>query len=163
MYIKQENTILATIRTQDEAFQISMLCHSHYRVHIGVDRVIRNSTRWFFAFSRAVVVTLLLAQTAFAAQPCGMLGMSPASEMPGQMGDDCETHATSASKLCAIKCADSDKSTAYAPWAVPLPPTGTILILPSLPDNALVAVAMRSLVDPVKDPPKTIRFCSFLI
>ena len=130
---------------------------------IGVNRVIRNSTRWFFAFSRAVVVALLLAQTVFAAQPCGMLGMSPASEMPGQMGDDCETHATSVSKLCAIKCADRDKSTAYAPVAVPPPMTGVILILPSLPDNALVAVAMRGLVEPIQDPPKIIRFCSLLI
>lgn len=130
---------------------------------IGVNRVIRNSTRWFFAFSRAVVVALLLAQTVFAAQPCGMLGMSPASEMPGQMGNDCETPAASASKLCAMKCTDSDKSISYVPLVVPPPMTGTILILPSLPDNALVAVAMRGLVEPIQDPPKTIRFCSLLI
>ena len=130
---------------------------------IGVNRVIRNSTRWFFAFSRALVVALLLAQTVFAAQPCGTLGMAPASEMPGQMGDDCETLTTSASKLCAIKCSDSDKSIAYAPVAVPPPMTGAILILPWLPDNALVAVTMRGLVEPVQDPPKTIRFCSLLI
>ena len=49
------------------------------------------------------------------------------------------------------------------PLFVPALPTEAVLVLPPLPDTPLATVAMRSLIEPVRDPPKSIRFCSFLI
>lgn len=126
--------------------------------------MIRHSNRLFCALCRVVVLALLFAQAAHAAQPCVTPGMSAASAMSGQMGDDCDMPAEHASNLCVINCADNDKLSAPPPLLVPpLLPTEAILILPPLPDNTLAAVAMCSLIEPVRDPPKTIRFCSFLI
>lgn len=110
-----------------------------------------------------VVLALLFAQAAYAAQPCVTPGISAASAMSGQMGDDCDMPAEHASNLCVMKCVDSDMLSAYPPLPVPLPTTEAILVLPPLPDNILPTVSMRSLIDPVRDPPKAIRFCSFLI
>lgn len=111
-----------------------------------------------------VVLALLFAQVAYAVQPCVTPGMSAISAMSGQMGDDCcDMPAAHASSLCVMNCADSDKLSAPSPLLVPPPPTGAILLLPALPDNTLAAVAMRSLINPVQDPPKAIRFCSLLI
>lgn len=126
--------------------------------------MIRHSNRFFGALCRVVVLALLFAQAAYAAQPCVTPGMSAAGAMSGQMGGDCDMPAEHASNLCVINCADSDKLSASPPLLVPpLLPTEAILILPPLLDNTLVAVAMCSLIEPVRDPPKTIRFCSFLI
>ena len=126
--------------------------------------MIRHSNRFFGAFCRVVVLALLFAQAAYAAQPCVTPGMSAVSAMSGQMGGDCDMPAGRASNLCVINCADSDKLSASPPLLVPpLLPTEAILILPPLLDNTLAAVAMCSLIEPVRDPPKSIRFCSFLI
>lgn len=128
-----------------------------------VNGVTRNSNRYLRALCRVVIITLLFAQAAYATEPCFTPGMTTASAMSGKMDSDCETPAVSASKLCMMKCTDSDMLSAYTPLTVPPPPTASILLpLPS-PDSTLALVAMRSLVDPVRDPPKAIRFCSFLI
>lgn len=128
-----------------------------------INSVIRNSNRFLRALCHVLVVTLLFAQAAYATQPCFTPGMTAASAMAGQMDSDCEMPAVSASKLCVMKCTDSDMLSAYTPLTVPPPPTASILLpLPS-PDTTLALVAMHSLVDPVRDPPKAIRFCSFLI
>ena len=110
-----------------------------------------------------VVLALLFAQAAYAAQPCVTPGMSAVSAMSGQMGGDCDMPAGRASNLCVINCADSDKLSAPPPLFVPALPTEAVLVLPPLPDTPLATVAMRSLIEPVRDPPKSIRFCSFLI
>jgi hypothetical protein len=123
----------------------------------------KNSNRFLRTLCRVVMVTLLFTQAAFATQPCVTPGMTAASAMSGQMSDDCEMPAASADNLCVMKCADSDKLSAYTSLVVPAPPTGAILVLPPWPDNALAAVAMRSPLEPGRDPPKAIRFCSFLI
>lgn len=129
-----------------------------------VNNVIKNSNCFLRALCRVVIVTLLSAQAAFATQPCVTPGMSAASAMSGQMGDDCcDMPAAHSSNLCVMNCADSDKLPAPSPLLVPPPPISTILVLPALLDNTRAAVAMCSLVGPVRDPPKTIRFCSFLI
>lgn len=125
--------------------------------------MIRHSNRFFCALCRVVVLALLFAQAAYAAQPCVTPGMSAAGAMSGQMGDDCDMPAEHASNLCATNCADNDKLSAPPSLLVPHPTTEAILVLPPLPDNILPTVAMRSLIDPVRDPPKAIRFCSFLI
>lgn len=106
---------------------------------------------------------LLFAQAAFATQPCVTPGMTAASALSGQMGDDCDMPAASAGNLCVLKCTDSSQLSAHTPLAVP-PPSSVAILLPlPEPDSSLAMVAMRSLVDPVRDPPKAIRFCSFLI
>lgn len=125
--------------------------------------MIRHSNRFFCALCRVVVLALLFAQAAYAAQPCFTPGMSAANAMSRQMGDDCDMPATSASNLCVMKCVDGGTLSAHTPLVVPPPPTEAILVLPPLPDNTLAAIAMRSLIEPVRDPPKAIRFCSFLI
>lgn len=125
--------------------------------------MIRNSNRFFPALCRVVVLALLFAQAAYAAQPCVTPGMSAAGAMSGHMGDDCDMPTEQASNLCVINCADSDKLSAPPPLFVPALTTEAVLVLPPLPDNTLVAVAMCSLIEPVRDPPKAIRFCSFLI
>ncbi len=110
-----------------------------------------------------IIVTLLFAQAAYATQPCVTPGMTAASALSGQMGGDCDMPAASASNLCVMKCTDTSQLSAYTPLIVP-PPSGAAILVPlPVPDNSLATVAMRSLVDPVRDPPKAIRFCSFLI
>ena len=126
--------------------------------------MIRHSNRYFCALCRVVVLALLFAQAAYAAQPCVTPGMSAAGAMSGQMGDDCDMPAEHAGNLCVINCTDNDKLSASPPLLVPpLLPTEAILVLPPLRDNTPAAVAMCSLIEPVRDPPKAIRFCSFLI
>lgn len=110
-----------------------------------------------------MIITLLSAQAAFATQPCVTPEMSAARAIISQTDDDCHKSAVSDVSLCVMKCTDSDKLSAYTSLVVPPPPTGTILVPLPLPDNTLAVVAMRSLIDPVRDPPKAIRFCSFLI
>jgi len=110
-----------------------------------------------------LVGTLLFAQAAFATQPCITPGMSAASAVASQADDACCAASASEASLCVMKCADTDKLSAYTPLVVPPAPTDAILILPSLPDNAPAATASRCLIDPSRDPPKTIRFCSFQI
>lgn len=128
-----------------------------------VNSVIRNSNRFLRAFCQVLVATLLFAQAAFATQPCVTPGMTAASAMSGQMGDECDMPAASASNLCVIKCRDSDMLSAHTSLVVPPSPTAATLLPLPLPDNTLAMVAMRSLVEPALDPPKAIRFCSFLI
>ncbi len=125
--------------------------------------MIRHSNRYFFALCRVVVLALLFAQAAYAAHPCVTPGMSAAGAMSGQMGADCDMPAEHAGNLCVINCADNDKLSASPPLLVPLLPTEAILVLPPLLDNTHAAMAMCSLIGPVRDPPKAIRFCSFLI
>lgn len=110
-----------------------------------------------------LVGTLLFAQAAFATQPCVTPGMSASSAVASQADDACCIAAASEASLCVMKCTDTDKLSAHTPLAVPPAPTDAILILSPLPDNALAAAASRGLIDPSQDPPKTIRFCSFLI
>lgn len=112
---------------------------------------------------RVVIVALLFSQAAFAMQPCVTPGMTAAGAMSGQMDDDCDMQAAGPGNLCAMKCVDSDKLSAHTPLVVPPPPNGAIAVLTSLPDNTLVAVAMRSLIEPLRGPPKAILYCSFLI
>lgn len=125
--------------------------------------VIKNSKHFLRALCRVVIVTLLSAQAAFATQPCVTPEMSAARAVASQTDDACHKSAVSDVSLCVMKCTDSDKLSAYTSLVVPPPSTATILVLPPLPDNIPAAVAMRSLVEPVRDPPKAIRFCSFLI
>lgn len=125
--------------------------------------MIKNSNRLLRALCCLLMGVLLSAQAAFATQPCVKPGMSAARAVISQTDDDCHKFAVSDAGLCVVKCTDSDKLSAHTPLVVPLAPTTAILLpLPS-PDSTLAMVAMRSLVDPVRDPPKTIRFCSFLI
>lgn len=119
---------------------------------------------FFRPFCRILVGALLFTQAAFATQPCVEPGMSVARAIAIQTDDDCCASTASAISLCSMKCADSDKLSAHTPLVVPPPPpTGVILTPPPLPDNALAVTALYCPGNPARDPPKTIRFCSFLI
>lgn len=124
--------------------------------------VTRNPERFLHSLCRAIIIALLFAQAAFAAQPCITPGVSVASAMSGQMDDDCNMPAVSAGKLCAVKCMDSDQLAVFAAPVVPPRPTVAVLTLPPPPADGVV-VAMRNRIEPARDPPKAIRFCSFLI
>jgi len=110
-----------------------------------------------------LVGTLLFSQAAFATQPCVAPGMSAASAVASKADDAFRAASTSEASLCVMKCTDTANLSAHTSLVVPPAPTGVILILSSLPDNTLAATASRCLIDSSQDPPKTIRFCSFLL
>lgn len=125
--------------------------------------MIRNSNCLLRTLCRVVVVALLFSQAAFATQPCVTPGMTAASMMSSHMDDDCDMQAAGSSNLCVMKCVDSDKLSAHTPLVVPPPPTTAIAVLTPLPDDGRAVVAMRSLIAPLRGPPKSILYCSFLI
>ena len=115
---------------------------------------------------RLLVTVLLLglglaAPTAFAATPCAEGGMSPASETAQQAGEDCCDASSSVTALCIAKCTDGSKLAAQ----IDIPAV-------KAPRERMLTVAYPALVLPAPrvwltssglDPPKTIRFCTFLI
>ena len=114
-----------------------------------------------------LLVTVLLvgfglaASTAFAATPCAEGGMSPASATAQHAGDDCCDVSPSVTALCIAKCTDGSQFAAQSD-------------IPAVkaPREHTLAVAYPAFVLPVPrmwldysglDPPKSIRFCTFLI
>lgn len=101
------------------------------------------------------------ASPAFAATPCAEGGMSPASETAQHVGDDCCDVSPSVTALCIAKCTDGSQFAAQSDIpAVKAPREHTFAV--AYP--ALVLPAPRMWLNSSGlDPPKTIRFCTFLI
>lgn len=113
--------------------------------------------------SCVLIAALLFAQAAFATQPCVESGMSAAAAPATPSADDCCATAVSAVNLCVMKCTDSAQSSAHAKLQVPPAPVAYVT-LPAVFDNNCGSPAIdRWRADHPGDPPKSIRFCSFLL
>ena len=114
------------------------------------------------AICQVLIGLLLFTQAAFATRPCMDASMSAASAIAAADEHSCCETVVSEANLCVMKCTDGDKVSAHMELVIPLPTDQPVLILAALND----AGARRSrpaLDTAAHDPPKTIRFCSFLI
>lgn len=105
---------------------------------------------------------LLFAQAAFAARPCVQAGMSAASALAANEDHGCCETSVTEVNLCVMKCTDSDKVSAHTPLLVP-PPASEPFLTVAMQDSGRAAWNGSSRGNSSHDPPKTIRFCSFLI
>lgn len=104
---------------------------------------------------------LLFTQAAFASRPCVDAGMSAASALAADKDHGCET-AVSEVNLCVMECTDGDKVSAHAPLLIPPAATHAVLTL-AVSDSTHLRRGRPGLQIATHDPPKTLRFCSFLI
>ena len=119
------------------------------------------SRKMVFLVSALVVGVMLSAQAAFATRPCVDAGMSAASAIAQQNEHDCCDTMASITSLCVAKCTDSNKLSGH-----------TDIPAAKAPAEAVLKVDFPRLVLPHPrlwlarsglDPPKTVRFCTFLI
>jgi len=111
---------------------------------------------------RVLIGALLFAQAAFATRPCVEPGMSAAAAISAQSDGACCETAVTEINLCALQCGDSNKLPGPVPVAVPLPvAAGLVDSLPSHDHGA--TISLRFQCDLVAGPPRTLRFCRFLI
>lgn len=104
---------------------------------------------------------LLFTQAAFAVRPCVDADMSAASALAASEEHGCET-SVSEVNLCVMKCTDSDKVSAHTPFPVLSAPSEPVLTVARQgAGDATWNTFSRG--DSAHDPPKTVRFCSFLI
>ena len=75
---------------------------------------------------------------------------------------DCCDTSVSEANLCVSKCTDGDKVPGYTPVLIPPVADQAVRILPAL-DEIRTYRIRPSLDNAARDPPKSIRFCSFLI
>jgi hypothetical protein len=113
---------------------------------------------------RLLVIVLLVglalaAPTAFAATPCAEGGMS--SEKAQQAAEDCCDMSPSVTALCIAKCTDGSKLAAQGDVPVVKAPRERMLLV-AYPVSVLPARSAWATASGL-DPPKTIRFCTFLI
>jgi hypothetical protein len=117
------------------------------------------------AICQVLIGVLLFAQAAYATRPCVESGMTAAAAVAAAAAagehECCETSVSEAN-LCVSKCTDADKVPAYTPLLVPPVADHAALILPAL-DEVRTYRIRPALHNAARDPPKTIRFCSFLI
>src|SRR2546423_1041293 len=111
--------------------------------------------------STLLVGSMLFAQAAFATRPCVDAGMSASAAMTHENGDDCCDTSATVTNLCVAKCIDGDKVSGHAEIPLPLRSDEPVLTV-DLPRTASPAPQARIAASGL-DPPKTIRFCSFLI
>jgi hypothetical protein len=154
---------LAHFRGLGKGNQLHVHASSRKHGRAPSDIVTKFSKRLSRVVCSFVVVGLLTAQAAFATQPCATPEMSAARAISGHMDADCDLPAVSASGLCVAKCADSDKLSSYTTVSVPPPPNGKILLVPVVSGNTPAMAALRRVATRALDPPKAIRFCTFLI
>lgn len=121
----------------------------------------KPSRRRIFLLSALLVSLVLCAQAAFAARPCVAAGMSTDSTMAQEDGHDCCDTSATVTSLCAVKCTDGSKHSAHTEMPVAKAPEGRALAVAfprlALPDARVWLAASGA------DPPKAIRFCTFLI
>jgi hypothetical protein len=117
--------------------------------------------------SSALIALLLVAQAAFAMQPCvdGDMSKTAAMEaMAESSSDDCSGGMPSASEthLCAVACTDQGKLVGSSePIPIPLRIAVALLLLPPVEASPrVIPIASTALA---AGPPKSILFCSFLI
>lgn len=103
---------------------------------------------------------LVFAQAAFALRPCVDADMSAASAVAAtQEHDCCETEVANAN-LCVLEC--TDELTAYTPLSIPFAANHLIRILS--PEDAERTHRIQPMLDDrARDPPKSVRFCSFQV
>lgn len=114
------------------------------------------------AICQVLIGLLLFTQAAFATRPCMDAAMSAASALAAADEHDCCETSVSEANLCVMKCTDGDKVSAHMELLVPLAADQPVLTLAAL-DDAGARFHRPALDTPARDPPKTIRFCSFLI
>lgn len=114
------------------------------------------------AICQLLIGLLLFSQAAFATQPCVEAGMSAAAALAATEDHECCETSVSERTLCAMKCIDGSKVSAHAPLSIPLASPQAVLTLAATGDSR-TELHPASLYTPARDPPKTIRFCSFLI
>ncbi|MPZ46500.1 MAG: hypothetical protein GEV05_24560 [Betaproteobacteria bacterium] len=102
---------------------------------------------------------LLFTQAAFATRPCVEAGMSAAAA--AEEHGCCET-SVSESNLCVSKCTDGNKVPGYTPLLLPPVADQAVRIVRVLDDSRTYRIPL-ALDNAARDPPKTIRCCSFLI
>lgn len=111
----------------------------------------------------ALIVFLLMAQAAFAMRPCVDPHMTAAgaTAMSGSVGDgECCQTSIQQLNLCVDQCTGSDRLSAHTPVALPVVSSEPVAIV-DFPPTAIRAPLLR--LTAIADPPKTVRFCSFLI
>lgn len=105
---------------------------------------------------------LLFTQAAFAARPCVQAGMSAASAMAADKDGESGETSMSRANVCVLKCTDGDKVPAQPPLAVLAAASEPVLTV-AVPHADGPTWNSASRGNASHDPPKTIRFCSFLI
>lgn len=122
----------------------------------------RRLRRYASTLCRALLVVLVFAQAAFAAAPCLDGGMSPAAAFSGEAHDCCPTAEASSPNVCLLECNENGQATGQtAAFAATAAPSAPMLTLPSAPPGGVVRELPERCA--VHDPPKSIRFCTFLI
>ena len=119
----------------------------------------RNITRAICGF---VIGMLLFTQAAFAASPCTDPGMSAAAAVSQSAEHDCCDGANETPNLCVAMCVDGDRTPAPSYVALPVPGELPLVTLVALPVPAM-ALRLKYVAAARPPPPKTVRFCSFLI
>ena len=117
------------------------------------------------AICQVLIGLLLFAQAAFATGPCVEGGMSAAAAVAAAAAAEehgcCET-SVSESNLCVSKCTDGNKVAGYTPLLLPPVADQAVRIVRVLDDSRTYRISAAH-HNAARDPPKTIRFCSFLI
>ena len=114
-----------------------------------------------FVLSALLVGVMLWAQAAFATRPCVDADMSASSAIAQQNEHDCCDTMASVASLCVAKCSDGNKHSAHTDIPAIKPATEPSLTI-DFP-RLMLPHASLWLASSGLDPPKTIRFCSFLI
>ena len=114
------------------------------------------------AICQVLIGLLLFTQAAFATRPCVEAGMSAAAALTAAEGHECCETSVSERTLCVMKCTDGNKLSAHPPLLIP--PVASSAWLTVAPVNDGRSQRFHPRLEPIaRDPPKTIRFCSFLI
>ena len=117
------------------------------------------------AICQVLIGLLLFAQAAFATGPCVEGGMSAAAAVAAAAAAEehgcCETSVSEAN-LCVSKCTDGDEVSAHTPLLLPPVADHAVGTVPA-PDDRRTYQIPLALDNAARDPPKTIRCCSFLI
>ena len=117
------------------------------------------------AICQVLIGLLLFAQAAFATRPCVEPGMTAAAVVAAAAAaeehDCCETSVSEAN-LCLSECTAGDQVSAHTPLLLPPVADQAVRIVPA-PDDRRTYHIPLALNNAARDPPRTIRFCSFLI
>jgi len=122
----------------------------------------RLSAKTIRLLSCSLIALLLFTQAAFATSPCVDPGMTATAAMANAAGEDCCDTSVTQANLCVMQCTDGSKLSAYTPVALPPAPTEPLLTL-AYPDDALPIPRHWVIASSARDPPKSLRFCTFLI
>lgn len=122
----------------------------------------RGHRRLTTSICQVLIGMLLFTQAAFAARPCVEAGMSAASALAASDGHGCCETSVSEVNLCVMKCTDGDKVSAHTPFPVLSAPSEPVLTV-AMQDAGGATWSTSSRGNSAHDPPKTVRFCSFLI